>query len=83
MGLFCHLRQMCVKLFTLPHFVLSFPTKAFVSSVHFSPAMIIRPSVFCTLRVTLSRFNVIFLGFLRVINVVTITSLNNIIALIP
>jgi len=73
MRLFCHLRRMCVLLFTLPHFVLSFPMNTIVTSAHCSAATIVRPSVFCTLRVTFSRFHVIFLGFLRVINAVTIT----------
>ena len=46
--IFCHLRQRCVQLFTLPNFVLSLPMKT-VSSVNFSAAIIIRRSVFCTI----------------------------------
>jgi hypothetical protein len=30
--IFCHLHQICVELFTLPHFVLSFPMKTIISS---------------------------------------------------
>jgi len=36
------------NLFTIPPFVLSFPMKTAVSSVHFIAAIIIRRSVFCT-----------------------------------
>ena len=66
------------NLFTIPHFVLSFPMKTTVSSVHFIAAIIIRRSVFCT--ITFSLFHIISIAFRPVINVVTIISSDNIIA---
>ena len=47
--IFCHLHRICLELFTLPHFVLSFPMKTITSSVHFIAAIIIQCSVFSTL----------------------------------
>jgi hypothetical protein len=73
--IFCHLRRMCLESFTLTNFVSSYPMKTNIRSVRFSAAMIITRSVFCTVRVNFSRLHVIFLGFLRVINPVTITSI--------
>jgi len=65
--IFCHLHQICVELFTLPHFVLSFPMKTIISSVHFIAAIIIQCSVFGTLRVTFSWFHIIAVIFCLVI----------------
>ena len=42
--IFYHLHQMCVELFTLPHFILSFPMKTTVSSIHLIAAIIIQQS---------------------------------------
>jgi len=72
--IFCHLLRMCVGRFILPHFMF-FPLKRVVCSVHvhFSAAVIIRRSVFSTLRVTFSRFHIISIAFRPVINAVIIT----------
>ena len=71
--IYCHLVRMCVETITLPHFVLSFPMKTMVSSVHYNAAMIIRSSVFCKLGVNFSRFHIISNGLLSVNNIVIIT----------
>ena len=65
---------MCVGLFTLPQLVLSFLMKTVTSSVHvhFSAAAIIRRYVSSTLQVTFSRFHIISIAFLPVINAVII-----------
>jgi len=73
--IFCHLRRMCVQRFTLSHFALSFPVTTTVSSIHFSATEIIRLRVFCTLRVTFSRFLIISIAFPPVINGVIITDI--------
>jgi len=72
--IYCYLRRMCVQRFTLSHFVLSFPMTTTVSSVHFSATIIIRLTVFCTLRVTFSRFQIISISIRPVINAVIITN---------
>jgi hypothetical protein len=70
--IFCHLRQMCVESFTLPHFVLSFPMNTIVNSAHFSAAIIIRRTLFRTLQVTY-RFPRISIACRPVVSAVTIT----------
>jgi len=65
--LFCHLRLICVRHFTLPHFVLSFPMKTIIGSVQFIAA-IIRPSALCIFRVTFSPLHIISIEFRPVIN---------------
>jgi len=64
---------MCLVLFALSHFALSVPMKIIISGVHFTAAKVIRRSVSCTLRVTLSHFHIIFIGFHPVINAIIIT----------
>lgn len=61
----------CVQHFTLPTSSLSSPLKTAVSIVHFIAAIIIRPSVYCTGRVTFCRFHIIFIEFRPVINAIT------------
>ena len=68
--IFPHLRRICVQLFTLSHFVLSFTMKI---TVHFCAAIIIRHRVFCTLQVTFSRLHINSIAFRAVINAVIIT----------
>ena len=70
---FSHLCRMCVVLYTLSHFVLSVPMKIIIGGVHFTAAIVIRRSVFCTLRHTLPQFHIIFIGFHPVINAIIIT----------
>lgn len=71
--IFCHLLRICVELFTLPNFVLSFPVKAIISSIPFSAAILIRRGVLCTLWATFSWFHIIFIVYRPVIGAIIIT----------
>jgi hypothetical protein len=64
---FCHLYWVRVELVTLPHFLLTFPMKTVVSSIHFIAALIIWCSVCCTLQVTISWFHIVFIRFLLLV----------------
>jgi hypothetical protein len=64
---------MCVELFTLPQFVLSYPVQTIVKSAHFSATIIIRRILFRTLQVTFCRFPTISIVCRPVINAISIT----------
>jgi len=71
---FLRIFAICVELcttFYFTHFVLSSPLKTAVSMVHFIAAITIRPSVFCTGRVTFCHLHIIFIEFRPVINAIT------------
>jgi hypothetical protein len=74
-GIFFHLRRMCVQCFTLSHFVLSFPVTTTVSSGHCCATVIIRLRIFYTLRVTFPLFHIISIAFRPVISAVIIADI--------
>jgi len=70
--IFCHLRGVCVDLFTLHYFVLYVRKKKIVSNLHIIAA-VSSDVDFCTLPITFSRFHEISIAFRPVINAFTIT----------
>jgi hypothetical protein len=64
---------MCVEPLTLSRFVYSFQKYINISIVYCIASIIIRHSVFGTIRFTFSWFHIIFTGFLPIINATIIT----------